>query len=741
MKIKSLFIAAALSACVFANAQQTILRKQRPNQTLLMTDNRIFAEKQTLTLQDLIPGGKNYFRFVPQSIRQLQWCGDSYMYVRNDSLILANPAKDSENVAFTLAQLNDTLQKYGLPETNGLPAFSVPDKRKSEVLFNSNNYSVLYDLSTHKALAKYALEKDGENWEYDKAAGNYAYTKENNVFILTKNGEIQQVTNESDKGIVSGTAVHQREFGIEKGLFWSPGGTALAFYRMDETMVTDYPIVNVNERVATLQPLKYPMAGMKSHEVTVGVYNLKDKSTVWLQTGLPKEKYLTNIAWSPDGKFIYIAELNRGQDTCKLVRYSAETGLKDRELFTEINTKYVEPQTPIVFLPNDPAKFIWQSLRDGYNHLYLYNTEGQLITQLTKGQWVVQEFLGFDEKGKNLFYTSTGENNPLEIYAWKSDIKTGKKVRLNTKTGVHQVALNATATYLIDQTSSPTIPRDIDLVSVKDGKAVKSLLSAENPYQDYQIPDIKVGTIKAADGKTDLYYRLVTPPGMIASEKHPVIIYVYGGPHAQMITGGWLNGVGGWDLYMASRGYVMFTLDNRGSANRGFDFESVIHRQLGETEMADQMKGVEYLQSLPFVDTERIGVHGWSYGGFMTTNLMLTHPDVFKVGVAGGPVIDWKRYEIMYGERYMDHPAENPEGYDKSNLLNKAKNLKGRLLLIHGSVDPVVVWQHSLLFLNKCIEEGVQPDYFVYPSHPHNVIGKDRPHLYEKITRYFEEYL
>jgi dipeptidyl aminopeptidase/acylaminoacyl peptidase len=717
---------------------------------VLLLDRKIYGDSiKTLTLQDLIPGGKNYFRFALQNIKQLQWCGDKYIYIKGDSLMQALPSGKTESVAFTLKELSETLEKDGFDSIAAMPYISVPDNKKSQIAFKSKDYHLLYDLNSRKIVSKYALDKEGTNWEYDTASGNFAFTKENNVFVLTPSGETQQVTNETDKGIVCGSAVHQREFGIEKGLFWSPKGTLLAFYRMDETMISEYPIVNVNERVAKLAPLKYPMAGMKSHEVTVGIYRLSDQSTVWLKTGLPKEKYLTNIAWSPDEKFVYIAELNRGQDTCILVRYDAKTGLKDKELFTETNARYVEPQKPVQFLPNDPTLFVWESQRDGYNHLYLYNIDGQLLKQLTKGKWVVKEYLGFDEKGKHLFYTSTAprdanstvEGSPLEIYAWKQDFKTGKRTCLDTKTGVHNVNINSTGTYMIDNTSSPVIPRDVDIIGISDGKEIKSLLSAKNPYHDYQMPDIKTGTIKAADGKTDLYYRLVTPPNMDTSEKHPVIIYVYGGPHAQLVSGGWMNGAGGWDIYMATQGYVMFSLDNRGSANRGFDFESVIHRHLGESEMEDQIKGVEYLKSLSFVDSERIGVLGWSYGGFMTTNLILTYPDVFKVGVAGGPVIDWSRYEIMYGERYMDHPNENPEGYQTSNLLNKAKNLKGRLLLIHGAIDPVVVWQHSLLFLNKCIEESVQPDYFVYPSHPHNVTGKDRPHLYEKITRYFEDYL
>ena len=705
------------------------------------------SQEKDLSFQDLIAGGRNSYRFSPQSIRQLQWCGDMYVYAKGDSMMTAFPTDKKEKVAFTLEQLNETLTSSGLPSTASMPGFFAPDKNTPVFAFQYKDNRVHYNPETGAIVAKYALDKDGSRWEYDNVSGNIAFTKENNVYILSPNGTTDAVTNETDKGIVCGTSVHQNEFGINKGLFWSPKGNALAFYRMDETMVADYPVVNIRERIAQIEPLKYPMAGMKSHEVTVGVYRLSDKQTIWLNTGLPKEKYLTNIAWSPDEKSIYIAELNRGQDTCRLARYNIVTGEREKELFVETNERYVEPQEPILFLPDNPKQFIWQSQRDGYNHLYLYSVDGEMLRQLTTGSWIVKEVQGFDANARNLFFTataprdvnSTDEGSPLETYLWKLDMKTGGRKCMNPKTGVHNVSLNMSGTYMIDQVSSPVIPRDVDIVSLKDGREVKSLLSARNPYEDYVMPSIKVGALTAADGKTKLYYRLVTPPDMDETKKYPTIIYVYGGPHAQLVTGGWMNGTGGWDIYMARKGYVMFTIDGRGTANRGFEFESVIHRNLGEVEMVDQMKGVEFLKSLPYVDEERIGVHGWSYGGFMTTNLMLTYPEVFRVGVAGGPVIDWNRYEIMYGERYMDHPSENPGGYKNSNLLNKAGNLKGQLLLIHGDVDPVVMWQHSLLFLKSSIDVGTFPDYFVYPGHPHNVIGRDRPHLYEKITKYFDE--
>ena len=538
--------------------------------------------------------------------------------------------------------------------------------------------------------------------------------------------------------------------GLRKVCFGLPKGSALAFYRMDERMVTAYPLVNIDTRCATPVPHKYPMAGMKSHEVTVGVYQVATGQTVWLETGLPKEKYLTNIAWSPDEKSIYIAELNREQNEMHLVRYSALTGKKEADLFTETDRCYVEPQHPVLFLPNDPDKFIWQSEADGYNHLYLYDTTGKELRKLTGGEWVVTKVLGFSKDGNKVIFEGTAphpvspnmQGTGMQRYIWETDLRTGDIMNcLSWKVGVHRWLLSPSGEYAIDYVSSPSTPRDIDLIRVKDAKVISTLLSAPDPFKLYRMPRIKVGHILAADGKTRLNYRLTLPPDLDETKKYPTIVYVYGGPKVQLVTGDWQNGARGWDLYMAQRGYVMFTVDSRGSANRGHAFESVIHRNLGINEMADQVKGVEFLKSLSYVDADRIGVHGWSYGGFMTTNLMLTYPEIFKVGVAGGPVIDWSNYEIMYGERYMDRPQDNPEGYKNANLKLKAGNLKGHLLMIHGDIDPVVVWQHSLGFLKACVEADTYPDYFVYPRHEHNVTGKDRPHLHEKITRYFDDYL
>lgn len=713
----------------------------------------VMAQKKDLTLQDLIPGGKNYAKFQPEN-KSVIWVGDD-MYLEmggKDAYTGAKPNHYPE-IRVSRTTLNKKLQEMGLDTLSRLPKFTVPYKDKSVLAFSHKGHTLHYDLEESRIVADYTMPKAGENYDFCPANHSFAFTEGQNLKVLLPDGTIKDVTNEDKPGVVCGTSVHQNEFGIRKGTFWSPNGSALAFYRMDESMVTDYPFVNIDKRVATAEPHKYPMAGMKSHHVTVGVYNLASGKTTWLKTGTPKEKYLTNIAWSPDEQTIYIAELNRGQDTMKLVAYSAITGEKKALLFTETDKHYVEPQHPALFVPGHPDQFIWQSERDGYNHLYLYNTKGELLKQLTKGEWVVLSVEGFDEKGENLFYTAT-KPHPLSSYSygtplcmtnWKLNLKKGESVCLNHEAimvnGVHRAEVSPSGRYIVDTYSSWDIPRKIVITDTKRNKVVDTLLEAENPYAGYEMPEVERGQITAADGKTKLNYFLVKPLNMDSTKQYPAIVYVYGGPHAQLVTGSWMGGVSGWDIYMARRGYAIFTVDSRGSANRGHAFETVIHRNLGVNEMADQVKGVEFLKTKSFIDKDRIGVHGWSYGGFMTTNLMCSYPDIFKVGVAGGPVIDWSNYEIMYGERYMDHPKENPEGYKNANLKLKAKNLRGRLLLIHGDIDPVVVWQHSLGFLKACVDANTYPDYFVYPRHEHNVIGKDRPHLHELITRYFDDHL
>ena len=546
--------------------------------------------------------------------------------------------------------------------------------------------------------------------------------------------------------IVLGESVHRNEFGIDGGLFWSPKNSKLAFYRMDQSMVVDYPLVNTRAREAEPMPIKYPMAGMQSHWVTVGVYEPATEKLVYLNTARDttvheREMYLTNISWSPDERYVYIAKVNREQNHMWLEQYDAATGAFVKTLFEETDPRYVEPCEPMIFTPKGD-QFLWFSMRDGYKHLYLYNADGSLVKQVTKGEYEVEGFIQFDKKGENIFVYAN-KDNLAGRDAYRVNLKKGTMDRLTGGKGTNTVVINADGTRMVCAYSAVDVPAAAYYLNIAPRKYPEPyyFYRSENPLKDYAMPTVKLGTIKAADGKTDLYYRLITPPNMKPGEKYPTLVYVYGGPHSQLVTDSWLAGGNLYFLRLAQQGYVVFTLDNRGTDNRGFEFESCTHRRLGEIEMADQMEGVKFLQSLPYVDKDRMGVEGWSFGGFMTITMKLAHPEVFKVGCAGGPVIDWKWYEIMYGERYMDTPQENPEGYEAASLLGKAKNLEGRLLVIQGAEDNTVVPQHSTEFIERCINNYKQVDYFAYPHHEHNVLGRERLHLYQKMFQYYEDFL
>ena len=595
-----------------------------------------------------------------------------------------------------------------------------------------------YDIKSEVLTTLYAYPNDAANKDEHLATGQSAFTVGNNLYMVSAAGEVA-VTNYEDKNIVAGQAFARSEFGITKGTFWSPSGKLLAFYEKDESLVADYPLLDINETPGRLREIKYPMAGQPSEISRIGIYNTSTAQTIYLKSDKAPDDYMTNLAWDPSEKYVYVAEVNRGQNHMKLNKYDALTGELRATLFEEKHEKWVEPEHPVFFPTGSKDQFIWLSERDGFMNLYLYTTTGKLMKQLTSNKWVTEEILGSDAKGRYVYTIGTGAN-PTETHLFKVDVKTGKQTKLTTVPGTHSITLNDAGSLFLDQFSNTTLPGISALYDVKGMEKVR-LLVAENPLANYGLALPEVFTIKSADGVTDLYARMIKPADFDPTQKYPVLVYVYGGPHAQMVTNRWNAGAPLWMNYQAQRGYIIFTVDNRGSANRGFEFENIIHRALGEAEMADQLKGVEYLKSLPYVDANRMAVHGWSYGGFMTTSLMLRQPGTFKVGVAGGPVTNWQWYEVMYGERYMDTPDENPEGYKTNALMQYVGNLAGDLLLIHGTVDDVVVMQHNLSLVKAFVEAGVQVDFFPYPMHPHNVRGKDRIHLMTKVLKYIEEHL
>ena len=700
----------------------------------LLLSFQLTAQKTNLTLEAAILEGRT--NLAPKNIAGLQWMPESeqlsYLSDDRQTMIIEGVKAKSDPVKIKLSEVAKVLEV----EMTRFPVVSW----QSDQVFFFRSGKTFYEYSragTGKRLMTLPEKAANIDYRYDENLA--AFTTDGNLYVKKGASPSAQVTNfTEDQQIRAGEAIARFEFGIRKGTFWSPKGNKLAFYQTDESEVADYPLLDITAPTGSLRSIKYPMAGQASEKAKVGVYDVKNNKTIYLQVSGPADQYLTNLAWGPDEKYIYLAVVNRDQNHMWLNKYDAVSGTLVKTLFEETHDKYVEPEKAVWFLPNNKNQFLWFSERDGFNHIYQYSSDGQLIKQVTTGNWVVDEIIGLSSSGDNLIVAGADESG-LNRYGYVINLKNGKTKKLSDNSGQHQYKLHANGILLIDQYNSMKTPNVINIINTR-GKLVENKLAALNPLKNYKIGSTELVEVSAKDGTT-LHARLIKPSFFNTNNVYPVLVYVYGGPHAQMVVNNRTGGARMWMYEMAERGFLVFTLDNRGSKNRGFEFENAIHRNLGALEMEDQLAGVEYLKTLPYADSDRMAVHGWSYGGFMATSLMLKYPGVFKVGVAGGPVTDWKWYEVMYGERYMDRPEQNKEGYAKASLIDKVNNLEGDLLLIHGTVDDVVVMQHNLSLVKAFVEAGKQIDFFPYPMHPHNVRGRDRIHLMTNVLDYVEEHL
>lgn len=698
----------------------------------------IAQQKTELTLSEAVIGA--YGEFRPQSIQQFAWQpnGHGYSYKTGagdaERLVIKNASNRSQREV-TLTMLSNAVKAAG---GNDLSRFPSVSWLSENVFLIDVQYTVFrYNVDQSTASTVMSYSEQAQNVDFNKANKALAYTQENNLFVLDSLGGVHQVTQHENKAVVAGQAIHRYEFGIRKGTFWSPTGDHLAFYEKDDSNIPEFPLVDYAADPAETNMIRYPKSGREFQIPKVGVYNLATSKLTYLKLGKTEEWFQTNLTWGPEGKYIYLVELDRDQRNLALVKYDAKTGDRLETLFTESHEKYIEPEHGPIFFPDNSGDFLWFSKRDGYNHLYRYKASGKLVKQMTKGNFDVAEFVGFGAKAK--FALVDAYAPVLEKNTYKVDLRKGGQTRLTNEEGYHTANLSEDGKYFAVRWTAPAVPRQNDLYSI-DGKRIKTIDVADDPLTDKKLGTTTIEALEAEDGTT-LYGRLIKPVDFDENKKYPVLVYVYGGPHVQLVNKGWLNGAGLWMHYMANQGYLVFTLDNRGTSNRGLAFEQATFRNLGTLEIEDQLKGVEFLKSLPYVDTERMAVYGWSFGGFMTASLMLRTPGVFQAGVAGGAVTDWNSYEVMYTERYMDTPEQNPEGYQRSDLRQYTQNLTGDLLLIHGTVDDVVILDHSMDLLKSFIDNGIQVDYFQYPGHAHNVRGKDRLHLKRKVLDYVMEHL
>lgn len=695
---------------------------------ILLATSPLLSQKK-MTIEEAVMGRA---QFTPENLSGLQWVegADSYSYIDNDAMTVVSAKGRAHNIS--LADIN---------AWTGLSLTSVPRVSwTSPVTFIVHHESQYIEVNTKKKKSTILLNHNTKaaNLDYHQEANVAAFTIENDLFIKDGGGEIQLTKNA--EGVVSGQAIARYEFGIGKGTFWSPDGTKLAYYEKDESGVTEYPLVDYGSKPATLNMIRYPMAGQQGELASVGIYHRGSGKQIYLnlEEGRKDDSfYATNVAWDPNGESIYVVIVNRGQDHIWLKQYDARTGKELKTLFEETNPKYVEPERPPIFIPESSNEFLWFSERNGVDNLYKYNTFGSLLAA-TDFSLPVKRIIGFDAAGKNCYVEAIAAN-PTEQHIYRVDVETMEAFKMSKQPGTHRASLSSSGKYLIDNWSNIDTPRKIDLLT-GSGKMVRNLLTADDPMKGYSWSKPELVDIQVDRART-FHSRIIKPSDFDPNKQYPVIVYVYNGPHVKLVSNSWMGGAAMWMYSMAEEGYIIFTTEGRGSSARGFDFEAAVHRQMGSVELDDQEDCVKWLKDQPYTDPKRFAVHGWSYGGFMTTSLMLKKPGLFEVGVAGGPVIDWNNYEVMYTERYMDTPQENPEGYKEADLKNHVTNLQGDLLMIHGTVDDVVVMQHNMEFLKTCVDEGVQVDFFAYPGHPHNVRGKDRVHLMKKVLGYIMDRL
>lgn len=680
-----------------------------------------------------------YFKrkYVADRINGLSWQPgtDNYAYIDDGYNIKLVNAKSGKESLFIPAKV---LEDNGI---SNIRSFGWVDANTIYIPRNDATLSYVKGVATIDQF-------NGVNFDevIDKSIKNKVFVIKNDtgVFVESALNHYKPILlcPDTGKNIVFGESVHRSEWGIDEGQYISPKGNYIAFYRMDESMVEDYPLVNTSTPIATVENMKYPMAGRTSHQVKVGIFDVVQSAQTgntvfhYILTDLADGEFLTNVTFSPDEKYLYISHLNREQNHSKLIRYDVQSGKKLDVLIEETDTRYVEPSDRMIFLKD--GRFLWFSERDGWRHLYLYNADGSLVKKVVDGRFDIVNFCGLDAKEQTLFFTIAPTEKPVNKVVCKVNLKDGMLIRIANADGVHTPLFNDSKSYFVDYFNNVTTPSIINLIAT-DGKIVKTLLTSKNPYAKCAMGETKIFPIQNKQGDS-LWCRLITPPNMDPSKKYPCLIYVYGGPHSQLVTNSFISG-GVFLEYMAQQGYVVFTLDNRGTQNRGAEFEKCIHRNLGVKEVEDQMCGVEYLKTLPFVDASRIGLDGWSYGGFMTLSLITAHPEVFRAASCGGPVVNWEWYEVMYGERYMDTPQENPEGYANANIIPKIKNVKCPLLVMHGCQDHTVVWQHTLELMRQAVTDGIEIEYFPYTAYDHNVIGPERVHLWNKLLRFHNQNL
>ena len=614
------------------------------------------------------------------------------------------------------------------------------------LLFPINGDLFYYNLNTRNAkrlTQTSAFETDSKF----SPKGNYvSYIREQNLYALDiSSGKEIQLTTDGGGTIKNGMAefVAQEEMDRMTGYWWSPNEKHIAFLKVDESPVK---VVIRNEIYAEeikLIEQRYPATGTNNVDIRLATVALKDKKIRFIDSGVERDIYLPRVKWLPDGKTLSYQWQSRDQQTLKLIAYSTKSR-KQKTLLTEQSDHWINLHNDLVFLKS--GDFVWASERDGYKHIFKFDKNGKLLAQLTKGNWVVDNIENIDQVNGWLYFTGRADT-PLERHLYKVPLS-GKSpenvVRVSKRNGTHSIVFSKDNKSYIDKFSNITTPTQVSLHQSSGERITwlaENTVTEKHPIKPYfeQLIAPEFGSLKSDDGTTELYYKLYKPTNMKPGKQYPVIVKVYGGPHAQRVTNRWQGG----DMmqYMAQQGYVVFQLDNRGSNYRGTAFEFPIYQNLATVEVDDQITGVKFLRTLPFVDPKRVAIFGHSYGGYMALMNMFKAGDYFTAGVSGAPVTDWLLYDTHYTERYLNHPEKNAQGYQSSSVFPYVQNLKGPLMIYHGMADDNVLFTNTTKLIKALQDQNKQFELMTYPGSKHSMRGKKvKVHLNNTIMSFFDRH-
>ncbi len=715
------------------------------------------VNRKLVPLDAWVPGGSSYEAFQPDRFASI--------YVR-DQVVATVDAKDTLTlhwVGVESSRMKTTSvsfpQSY-VADLLGETVSSVEHIRISGLTVGQDEVSLYLDISDLLVRMEVKGEslsltwlRSTENWVLPTTDGHghylYASKEAEQIFLLDPMGEERMIYSETDASYTIKTTPSRQEFGIDQMFFLSPDKKKVAFYRLNDSEVTTFPMTSAPDgaKMPTTQLLKYPLAGTRTPEkVAVAILDLTTGGVAHLR-GDDAVCYWVGLTWAPDSSSLFAFALDRGQQTSRLLRFDAKTGRNVGEILREDGKKYVEPQHSLCFIDGD--RFLFQSRSySGYNHIYLFDLKCNTLNQITQGNWEVTQLLGYSSYRDAVIYLAT-KHSPLNRDFFATRLSDGETFSLSASLGTHQVYMDEHPALWVDVFHSTTEPCVTTLGCLACYGDTQVLKRSLNPYEGYDLPERIVGVLpKANPSEDDLYYRITQPRHIKVGERLPVVFYVYGGPHVQLITNSWGSGTKGFEEMMADAGCVVFCIDPHGSDNRGVDFESVIRDDINGPQIRDYKYALNWLfLTHDYVDRDRVAIYGWSFGGFMTLSMLLRSGFPFKVGVAGGAVVSWRYYETMYTERYMSLDEEggtSGEHFDRTDMAQYVENLKCPLLMIHCCEDPVVLPLQLNYFLSELNRrEGVNQrvDCYLYPGHEHNVRGLQRVNLMEKVKDMIFKYL